>query len=183
MVVNSNPPDNDKPINPSQVNQDVITQPSKKPTGRPSLYSEELADIILTKLIEGESLRKICLNENMPHVSTVLRWLCKKEHESFRDQYARAREMQADTLADEIIYIADKADKDNAHAQRVKVDARKWVASKLKPKKYSDKLNVGVPDIPEGAEIKVSFVNAKPETSEDALKEALEDKPETESWL
>lgn len=101
----------------------------------------------------------------MPHVATVLRWLGKDEHAAFREQYARAREAQADVLADESIEIADDATNDwmevNAadekgekyrlngeHVQRsrLRVDTRKWFASKLAPKKYGDKLAVGGDD-------------------------------------
>jgi hypothetical protein len=97
----------------------------------------------------------------MPHVSTVYRWIAAND--TFRDMYARAREDQADTLADQIIDISDDSTNDfvdagvgenadgspiatsfnSEHVQRAKlrVDARKWVAAKLKPKKYGDKLS------------------------------------------
>ena len=61
--------------------------------------------LICERLVEGESLRSICLSDDMPHRGTIFRWL--EAHEDFRDQYARAREAQADTLADEITHIAD----------------------------------------------------------------------------
>lgn len=109
---------------------------------RPSDYTPEKAAEVCTALIEGKSLRSICAADDMPAIATVYLWL-GKQHE-FMEQYARAREDQADTLADEIIDIADKADNDNANARRLQVDARKWVASKLKPKKYGDKLDTNV---------------------------------------
>lgn len=67
-----------------------------------------------------------------------------------------AREDQADTLADEILEIADESENDTyevdlgdgviiqkenrevVNRSRLRVDARKWVAAKLKPKKYGD---------------------------------------------
>jgi hypothetical protein len=73
--------------------------------GRPTTYSQELADKICERLIDGESLRRISKRPGMPNASTVCRWLAA--HEDFREQYARAREAQADTLADEALYIAD----------------------------------------------------------------------------
>jgi hypothetical protein len=77
----------------------------------------------------------------MPSTVSIYKWL--REHDEFANNYARARENQADTFADAIIDEADKAvDKDSAAAAKVKVDARKWVASKLKPKKYGDKLDM-----------------------------------------
>lgn len=87
----------------------------------------------------------------------VLRWLADEDREDFRRQYARAREAQADTIFDEIIDIADNATNDwmerngqddegyqlnGEHVQRsrLRLDARKWMAGKLAPKKYGDKI-------------------------------------------
>ena len=61
--------------------------------------------------------------------------------ESVRQQYARAKEKAADKLADEIVEIADNATPQDAHVARLRVDARKWVAAKLLPKKYGDRPN------------------------------------------
>lgn len=107
--------------------------------------------------MEGESLRGICAKPGMPTRSTVFLWLTKNE--SFSDQYARAREAQADTYADECIYIADT--ETDAHIARVRIDARKWVAGKARPKKYGDKIEVEQ----NGQmvhEVKVSFVRPDP---------------------
>jgi len=127
--------------------------------GRPSSYNDETADLICEKLIEGESLRSICLSDDMPNASTVCRWL--RSNEAFRQQYALAREAQADTLADEMLDIADDGSNDwlekhgdegenlgwreNGEAigrSRLRLDTRKWIASKLKPKVYGDKLDM-----------------------------------------
>lgn len=121
---------------------------------RPSDFTQEKADAICARLVEGESLRSICRDEAMPALSTVFKWL--REAPGFSDQYARAKEEQADTLADEIVDIADEAetavkDMGDGHTavvfdstavarNRLRVDARKWVAAKLKPKKYGDKI-------------------------------------------
>jgi hypothetical protein len=104
----------------------------------------------------GESLRHICLDDGMPALSAIFRWL--NEHQSFQDQYARAREEQAEALADEIVSIADEEsystkfggdestvvvfDSTAVARNRLRVDARKWVASKLKPKKYGDRVDM-----------------------------------------
>lgn len=132
-------------------------------TGRPSGYTEEIADEICERLANGESLRAICAGEGKPSQSMVFRWL--QANEGFRERYARAREAQADVLADESIDIADDATNDwmeiNAadergekyrlngeHVQRsrLRIDTRKWFASKLAPKKYGEKLAVGGDD-------------------------------------
>lgn len=90
----------------------------------------------------------------MPGLSTVFRWLA--ENELFRDNYARAREVQADVLADEILEIADegrndtyvddegreRTDYDVVARSKLRVDARKWIASKLLPKKYGERQQV-----------------------------------------
>lgn len=115
------------------------------PGGRPSDYTAEIADEICTRLANGESLRAICNSERddfMPHIGTVLRWV--SQNNEFREQYAKAREIQAETHADDIVSIADgptEADDSVKTARdRLRVDARKWVASKLLPKKYGDKV-------------------------------------------
>ncbi len=131
--------------------------PKKKKTskrGRPSGYSDALAVEICRRIAERESLRKICADPDMPDKTTVLRWLAAKENAEFRTQYAHAREMQADTLFDEALEIADETSDDwittedgkkvldHEHVQRsrLRVDARKWAAGKLAPKRYGDKL-------------------------------------------
>lgn len=122
--------------------------------GRPSDFTPEIAEEICERLSKGESLRSICAGDGrtaegfMPHRSTVMRWLA--ENEAFRDQYARARELQADHFVEEIIEIADQpnvrqtADGEvvasDPQRDRLRVDARKWVASKLAPKKYGEKI-------------------------------------------
>lgn len=107
-------------------------------TGRPSGYSEEVAGTICMEIMAGKSLRTICAMEGMPAASTVYAWL--GQYPEFSAQYARAREVQADMLADEIIEIAD-SDLDPNRA-RVMIDARKWLAGKLRPKKYGDRVEL-----------------------------------------
>lgn len=131
---------------------------------RPSKYSPQLADAICDLLVDGKSLRTICSTAKMPSRSTVIRWLA--ENEAFRNQYARARELQADTLAEEILDIADKAvlgerlkkdgkgkvlerqTGDMVERSKLMIDVRKWYAGKLQPKKYGERvaLDHGVQD-------------------------------------
>lgn len=121
--------------------------------GRPTDYSPELVARICEELVEGHSLRSICKRDDFPAISTVFLWLTK--HPEFVEQYTRAREEQAETLAAEIVDIADEGetktivggdgtsfvvyDSTAVARNRLRVDARKWVASKLKPKVYGDK--------------------------------------------
>lgn len=119
--------------------------------GRPSDFTPEIANEICERLAKGESLRSICSGERddfIPGQTTVYRWL--EENEEFRKQYAHARERQADHFVEEIIDIADQpnvrtsADGEvvasDPQRDRLRVDARKWVAAKLAPKKYGDKV-------------------------------------------
>ena len=131
-------------------------RPARPGEGAPSTYTPEIADEICERLSVGENIRAICNNDGMPHVATVFRWL--EKHQEFRELYARAREAQAEYLFDEIIEIADDgtndyvAQKDAENAilgwrengevlqrSRLRVDARKWAAAKLAPKKYGER--------------------------------------------
>ena len=103
---------------------------------RPSEYTPSKAEDICEMLADGMSLRKICAKDDMPDKSTVRRWL--RTYPEFRAQYAQAREDQADHWADEVIDIADEAE--DAGLAKIQVDARKWVACKLKPKAYGDRV-------------------------------------------
>src|SRR6185437_13189742 len=76
---------------------------------RPSSYSEELGERICTEMIAGRSLRSICNEDWCPSITTVCNWLVATERNSpFLAQYARARESQAELLADEIVHLADE---------------------------------------------------------------------------
>lgn len=131
--------------------------------GRPTTYNESTANEILERIVSGESLRSIVKDDHMPVISTVFRWM--SHNEEFSKQYTRAKEEQAELLADEIIAISDEEnttvksyeggltevvfDSTAVARNRLRVDARKWVAAKLKPKKYGDKMELsGNPDAP-----------------------------------
>lgn len=125
--------------------------------GRPSTYTKKKAeDICSLTATSSKSLKTICEELGIP-VGTVLEWL--RVNEIFSKMYARAKEQQADFLAEEIISIADdgtndymtitKGDteynvenKEVTNRSRLRVDARKWVAAKLKPRKYSERVDV-----------------------------------------
>ena len=124
---------------------------------RASEYTDEIGATICERIADGESLRAICRDEHMPAMSTVFKWLSR--HPDFVEQYTRAREAQADALFEDILEIADdgtndwmeKRDQDgeafgwreNGEALRrsqLRIDARKWMAGKLLPKKYGEKV-------------------------------------------
>ena len=134
-----------------------------KAKGRPTTYSEEIVATICDRIAEGESLRSICEDDDLPAIRTVFDWLADDKRVDFRTKYARAREAQADALFDEMIDIADDGRNDwmekrnsdgenigwqeNGEALRrsdLRIKTRQWMASKLQPKKYGDKLDLNV---------------------------------------
>lgn len=114
------------------------------PAGRPTEYNQDIANRICTELAEGRSLRSVLKDEGMPGMSSVFRWLSDERREGFRKQYALAKEEAADALADDIQDIADKvlAKEYDPQSARVAMDGKKWIASKLKPKRYGEKLDM-----------------------------------------
>lgn len=129
--------------------------------GRPSEFSQEIATLICERIANGESLVSICEDEAMPGRSTVFRWLAHVDNEFFRDMYARAREAQADAIFDEILDIAntpqvgsktkttgenvvETTTGDMIEHRRLQIETRKWMAAKLRPRKYGDKQQVEV---------------------------------------
>lgn len=135
----------------------------KTPMGRPVEYTDDIADEICWRIAHGEPLVRICQEDHLPHCATIYRWLIR--FPEFCEMYTRAREDQADTNADEILAIADEhppeytdpagrttLDQTYIAWQRSRIDARKWTAAKLKPRKYGDR--VAVEGVEGGAAIK-----------------------------
>ena len=132
---------------------------------RPSDFNQEIADAICERMICGaedrpESLRSICRDDDMPAMGTVMRWLSR--FPEFQEQYAHAREMQAEAHHEEIIEIADDCTDDvekllgntegglhrinhSAIARaKLRIDTRKWAMTKMAPKKYGDKQEIAM---------------------------------------
>lgn len=104
-------------------------------------FSQEVFDTICERIADGESLRAICKDKSMPSKQAVRKWLVNDKDGDLVSQYAQAREDQADAIFDECLAIADTAE--DVAAARLQIDTRKWMAGKLRPKKYSDKLVLG----------------------------------------
>jgi hypothetical protein len=147
-------------------------QTKKEPTiGRPSIYTDEVANDICTRLGLGESLRKICSKDDMPSLRSVMSWLTTKP--DFLQQYTRAREIQAETQFDELIDIVDQPpelnhilDKDGKPIEvkfdssyvawmKLRVDTRKWTAARMAPKKYGEHKQVEQQDDPSVIDVEV----------------------------
>lgn len=129
--------------------------------GRPTKYAPELIEGFLRRICEGESVRRICRNEDMPCEWTIYSWL--REKPEFEDEYRLATEMRADAMFEDILGIADDpthdwierttkdgettvvGDHEHIHRSRLRVDARKWVLARMVPRKYGDaqKLDIG----------------------------------------
>lgn len=107
--------------------------------GRPSSFSNEIAEQICHGLIEGSSLYEICQQDGMPAYRTVFDWL--DANEDFRSKCARARELQAEFMDYMVMKTAENCTKDDAYAAKVKIAAYQWRAMKLAPKKYGDRLD------------------------------------------
>lgn len=147
-------------------------------TGRPTGFSAGLGDQICERIFSGEGLREICRDPEMPSRSMIYRWL--EANTDFRDQYARARDGLYDYWAEDIVEISDDATNDwmerrseaekgagvqngyvlnGEHVQRsrLRVDSRKWLLSKLAPKKYGDKLATEISG-PDGGPVEVTEI-------------------------
>lgn len=128
-------------------------QPKK--IGRPTTFRQEIADTLCEAVSSGKSMRAACREIGIDN-TMVFRWIDKNE--AFGKQYAKAMAVRAELLAQEIVDIADEAEVEATYQgeevkldlssaavarNRLRVDARKWVASKLLPKRYGDKVQIG----------------------------------------
>jgi hypothetical protein len=128
--------------------------------GEFTTYDKETGDRLCQLIVEKQTLRTIFAREDMPSVSTFYKWLI--EDKAFAEQYARAKEIQIDLLVNEIIDIADNTQDgqktkinddgkniteetvtaDMIDHRKLRIEARKWYAGKMKPKKYGDSITM-----------------------------------------
>jgi hypothetical protein len=124
--------------------------------GRPTLYTDKLAKEICDKIASSsKGTKKLCVEHpHWPCQDTLFTWL--KAYPEFSEQYAQAKICQIELLVDEILEISDDASQDQytnelgtlvanppaIHRARLKVDTRKWLASKLVPKVYGNKIDI-----------------------------------------
>ena len=113
---------------------------------------EELFEEVILRITEGEAIRTILKDSHMPSNKVFYKWLDSDEEKG--KQYARACNIRADSVFEEILEIADdssgdtyfdkdgnpKLDSEFVQRSRLKIDARKWYVSKLNPKKYGDRV-------------------------------------------
>lgn len=122
-----------------------------KKVGRPTKYTTDIADKICSQIVVGRSLRSICLAEDMPDLVTIYSWL--RNHPEFLKQYDVATSERTETQQEMLLEMGDiairhaenvdpKAAGAVVSAYKLKADNFKWSMSKMKPKKYGEKLDL-----------------------------------------
>lgn len=153
---------------------------TKHAGGRPTEYTEEIGTSICTRIAEGESVRTIVKDKDMPSSSTIYRWLLDENKKGFWEQYERSRNIQAELMFEELLEIADNSDNDEIEKEnsdggtytvqnteyiqrsRLRVDTRKWYLSKVLPKKFGDKLDMTT----NGKDIPTPIMNVRTDHSD-----------------
>ena len=135
----------------------MAKKPPARRTGRPTLYTPELAAKLCARVAAGESLRAVCADPAMPGLTTVFQWIPK--HPAFRQQYDEAVEARAYGLFDQLLELSDipqdgevVVEHDDGRREvrrgdmlghrRLQIDTRKWILARMSPRKYGDKVGV-----------------------------------------
>jgi len=123
---------------------------AKRPRGRPSVYRDDIAAEICDRVAHGETLSAVCRDSHMLPRQTVVDWIIQNR-QPFSSMYARAKDLQIEYWADDLLVISDDASNDymqregrvelnieHIQRSRLRTDNRKWLISKLRPEKYGD---------------------------------------------
>ena len=117
--------------------------------GRPTLCTQEIADEICRRIADGESLRAVCMDDEMPDKSTVLLWVVNGRiidgtERQFFDQYAQARTAAGFSHADEAMELRHELRSGGLDPQSAKVilEALKWGAERMAPKHHSSRQEI-----------------------------------------
>ena len=139
-------------------NQVEDLKDKKNRGGRPTDYTKDIADKICEQLAMGISMRTVSRDDSFPAMSTMFKWL--REHKEFSEQYEKAKQESTDAMAEDILDIADNGtndwierenkdgstyevvNNDAIQRSRLRVDTRKWLMAKMRPKKYGDHIDV-----------------------------------------
>jgi hypothetical protein len=110
--------------------------------GRPQEWLPSHPEVLhaIELIASGLSTRKACEQSGIPR-NSLWRLLRLPGNQQLWNQYAQAREMQADAMADLLLEAAEPVqgeDNVSVQARRLKVDAMKWMTGKLHPKVYGD---------------------------------------------
>ena len=153
-----------------------MTKPTGRPVGRPSKYSEALADRLVEAMIDGSDLVAVCRQPGFPDRNSVYRWAA--QYPDFAARLEQAREALGDLAAYEIGQIAANCTAETAVADRVRLAALQWRASRLSPRRYSERRvnevvgEGGGPVAVQSAPIELDATKLSPE-QRDALRAAL----------
>ena len=136
------------------------------------LWSDEIEGEIFDRIAKGQAVRTICLDDWLPSERAFYNRLASDKE--FVQQYAHARERQADAIFEQCLEIADQYEQsaekqeggtDHIARAKLRIDTRKWMAGKLRPKVYGDKItaeHTGDPDAPIIIAIQRQIVDPKP---------------------
>lgn len=115
---------------------------TSNPVGRPSKYSEEIAEAVCSWIAGGKSLRAYCRQDGTPDVTTVCRWIVR--HDEFRQQYTQAREAAGYAHGDGVIEVVELLRDGTIDPQTGKamMDGLKWAAERMAPKAHSPKQQI-----------------------------------------
>lgn len=128
----------------SDIAAKIASKPERKITGRPPIYTDDLAKEFCRRIAMGRSLRSVCEDKDMPDSATVFEW--KKRHEGFVQQYAHATEERGLSYGDfisDLVFDVLNGDYEVDRA-RLALDGLKWTAARLAPKQYGDRTSVDV---------------------------------------
>ena len=123
----------------------------KKPNGRPTIFTEKLAAKICQRIADGESIRAICSDADMPSTTAIFRWIANGKYDGFRQLYESSMQIRLETLGDGLIELADAPIERNAagaidsaavQMRRLQIETRRWILSKLLPRKYGDRMGL-----------------------------------------
>lgn len=115
---------------------------SARPVGRPSTYSDEVADLICERMMNGENFSQICSDPMMPSRAALYRWRAARP--DFDARCARAREALADYLLDKIEAMADETTEANYQSQKIKISTAQWRAEKMAPRTLGPRVNTEI---------------------------------------
>jgi len=117
----------------------VVVEREKEKKRKGSMITSEIVSVVCERIAEGGSLQKTCKDLGI-QAGTFLHAIIKKENINFFQAYTRACDIRADVYVEQIVTLADESNDRNYNAQRLKIDARKWIASKFKPRKYGEEI-------------------------------------------
>lgn len=129
-----------------ELRRPIATSLPETKLGRPSIYTDEIADEICRRLSEGEPLARIVRDKHMPSFTTVMDW--EATNAGFARRSAPARAYGTHYMADDCIRIADDTEIDPAH-KRIMVETRIRLIGKWNAAAYGErKILAGDPDAP-----------------------------------